>query len=572
MKYIPKFQINGTTYYCKDYEAREGKVDLPRDSEREPVYGPEGSVLRSKGNGKTEWATVGQPTDSQTAAAVNAWLDAHPEAVTTVEDHSLSIDKMAIGALKYITPEMFGAVGDGETDDSDALNACFADANSGIVLLNGTYKVTKTITIPHAYTTVICNGIIYYALGADQYKNVLVLNDHCSWQGGRFIGPGPQTHYSRNAVIYAEDREDVIVRDTQIEDCPYIYCIEMNHCEKTLIDNNKILNYTYGAIVLFNGNIDSVISRNYVYNGNETRVSNRYPISVSLYSGFTSESRDAQNIKVIGNTIEDVVSLWEGIDGHGGINVVISDNIIKNVRTGIAIFGSGSENTYKCSNLTITNNQILLDQTNGVTRVANNTGIYVNDTKGVVISGNAINGAGHLATEALKYGAGIVLGIIQGLLITDNQLYNNKGSGIYISSTTNARISGNIFVCANSADEIPGLYFENTVSNKVEINDNKFIGFFSIARGPRETGGSTPATEIYLKDNYFDKSPAKYNYMDYLIPDKIPENVLANFICGKVGDIMWNDTPSSGHPVGWMCITAGTTSSNAVWKPMANLT
>lgn len=53
---------------------------------------------------------------------INNWLDEHPEATTTVQDRSLTINKMAIGTLGYVTPEMFGAVGDGVTDDSDALN------------------------------------------------------------------------------------------------------------------------------------------------------------------------------------------------------------------------------------------------------------------------------------------------------------------------------------------------------------------------------------------------------------------------------------------------------------------
>lgn len=45
-----------------------------------------GYVLRAKNSGTgQEWAQVGTPTDAQTAQAVSAWLDNHPEATTTVD-------------------------------------------------------------------------------------------------------------------------------------------------------------------------------------------------------------------------------------------------------------------------------------------------------------------------------------------------------------------------------------------------------------------------------------------------------------------------------------------------------
>lgn len=77
--------------------------------------------------------------------ATKQWLDEHPEATTTVEDQSLTINKMVIGTLGYITPQMFGAVGDGETDDTGAINSMFEFLQNGSVAYfpYATYRVSK---------------------------------------------------------------------------------------------------------------------------------------------------------------------------------------------------------------------------------------------------------------------------------------------------------------------------------------------------------------------------------------------------------------------------------------------
>lgn len=85
------------------------------------------------------------------ADAVKDWLDKHPEATTTVQDKSLTdskfTDKLKLQTLKdYVTPEMFGAIGDGVTDDTEAIVSAL---NSGIVvfLKDKIYRITNDIQI-----------------------------------------------------------------------------------------------------------------------------------------------------------------------------------------------------------------------------------------------------------------------------------------------------------------------------------------------------------------------------------------------------------------------------------------
>lgn len=132
------------------------KVAQPLDENNQPTDGTDGQLLRTKGDGSTAWVDEGLPTDEQTTQAVSDWLDAHPEATTTVQDHSLTYEKLVVGTLGYVTPEMFGAKGDGVTDDTDAMQAAI---NNGkvVILSNKTYKVSK-ITITSKGTSIIGSG------------------------------------------------------------------------------------------------------------------------------------------------------------------------------------------------------------------------------------------------------------------------------------------------------------------------------------------------------------------------------------------------------------------------------
>lgn len=88
---------------------------------------------------------------------VDDWLNKHPEATTTVLDRSLTSEKLVVGTLGYVTPEMFGANGNGVSDDTEAIqNAIdYAKDNKVFVKLGlKTYCINDTLTL-HESSTVL---------------------------------------------------------------------------------------------------------------------------------------------------------------------------------------------------------------------------------------------------------------------------------------------------------------------------------------------------------------------------------------------------------------------------------
>lgn len=70
-----------------------------------------------------------------------------------------------VEVARYITPEMYGAVGNGTTDDSAAIQAAIdaAGETATVYLSKKTYKITSTLEIHKSRIKFVCDGTISYA-------------------------------------------------------------------------------------------------------------------------------------------------------------------------------------------------------------------------------------------------------------------------------------------------------------------------------------------------------------------------------------------------------------------------
>ena len=132
-------------YLTGDY-----KGELPKPITRKEKYLYE---LCLKGIG-------GEISPEEIKAAVNEYLEKNPvkPGATTEQAQQIEQSKTDIALLKedvkyfsdsYVTPEMFGAVGDGVTDDSDAIEQTLS-SNKNIIMKDGAiYKICRAI-LPNA--------------------------------------------------------------------------------------------------------------------------------------------------------------------------------------------------------------------------------------------------------------------------------------------------------------------------------------------------------------------------------------------------------------------------------------
>ena len=133
-------------------EVESGLVEVKKDLNYDKTA-PQGYILTAtnEGNGST-WSPVGLPTDEQTKEAVSEWLDEHPEVTTTVEDGSLTEEKLSdelkLTTIKnYVTPQMYGAKADGVTDDTTAIRNAIASGAKTVFFPKGIYYISETIHI-----------------------------------------------------------------------------------------------------------------------------------------------------------------------------------------------------------------------------------------------------------------------------------------------------------------------------------------------------------------------------------------------------------------------------------------
>ena len=334
----------------------------------------------------------------------------------------------ALNKLKvFATPQMFGAVGDGITNDTDAIEAAIDSLNEGGVLYfpKGSYlMVGREVAINTPNITFMGDGLILCDYGfrpmASHFKAVGLRMESTTYsQECRAfmmdVTKGDTLNYIENFTFkdcyfknffysvcavggaYSFDgTEEAVgypVRDVVIENCYSTTYDNHNagHFQCIQVENiSYINNRTYGgqnasSYNAIKGNGSVRVIGNYDHNNKyaSCEIENGSGKAVIANNTFNSKIwvDDSFEIVVNANTCEDGISITVGSNNGDANNVIISNNTCKNIRC--EQFG-----TYEggvITNVNITGNNVHGTNTHGIW-------IHGNAVKNAKVCNNFISG------------------------------------------------------------------------------------------------------------------------------------------------------------------------------------
>lgn len=474
---------------------------------------------------------------------VNKWLDDHPEATTTVVDGSLTIEKFA-DELKmltdngYLVPQLFGVVGDGQTDDTAAFQNAL-NAGKKLYVPNGVYKITAPLT---GSNSVIFekDAVIEYTPSAT-YEEALRIggsltpiaeNMGCSINGRVMtiateylpdLQAGDYVRIHNNEKVDATAREydtkadilqiasidgaTITFRSTPVYDYTNVAIDKLNLIENVTVDGVKIRCTSYkdfssGVHVIYCKN--AVVKNCHIVGFDYAGVYLERCVYSDVHSNYAEVSyaeelqygiviSDCREVAVYGNKIN---SERTAIDvTYQSNKVTVSNNAVK-----------GNINTHAATNIVIANNTIdegmILIRAKGVTvkgnHVTSRDDLYCVDIEEMGIAGDhVIEGNTFVGYCSMKAYLTNIRICNNHFIVKKVMSYSNGASESVIRlfnaddshRITGLVISGNTFdaVDINPIYCIDGYSLLNTIKNVI-ISDNVIRGFKTAIYVPNLTG------------------------------------------------------------------------------------
>jgi hypothetical protein len=445
---------------------------------------------------------------------------------------------------QYVSVKDFGAVGDGVTNDTAAIQA--AVTASKAVDFGGAennYLVNGTITLQSGQTligsaTITQDATQAILFNADNRDNVTI-------RGLRMIGKSEATFFNSPSslaiAIRANNATDLLVDGCRFENFYYTSLAVLTGGSRIHYINNFAkgpgaavlgvdINYRncIGAVILGSG---VIISGNDVYDTASGIIlaqgSSNAIVANNTLHDFINEhglyvDTGVRNITIIGNTIRNTGADGDGLKvqhytsfGVAPYNITIIGNTIENTgNTGISAYNSvPTGSPVYGHNISIVGNTI---------RDVESIGINLRYYKNATISGNTIYTAGSegvditgcedviLSNNQISFTElnGIYLASVGGnnrIKVQGNQLYHPGLVGDASANSVGIRMSGGDYISiegnrivGNGVDLEYGIFIENGDQTSLSLTDNDVFGANYAVRYKNATDAL-----LALRDNLF---------------------------------------------------------------------
>lgn len=387
--------------------------------------------------------------------------------------------------------QMFGAVGDGVTDDTIAIQAAITATPVGgkcIVLpTTGGYKLTATLVIDHAMTLEgIDNASLSWASAVSGTAGISVSASDVTIAQLTLTGRGNTSQVDGEIAIginvgvggtWAAALQRIFVTNVTITSWGDsailgIYLIDFH------FDYCTISHMGYHAIAVESG-MYGTICHNRITDISPGKSGNAYGVIITRISTASLATNPVSESISCSWNIIDSVPLWEGLDTHAGKHLEFISNRISNCMVGIVIIPDSNSNMP--SHCIVMGNTIT-DGASAASVGINLTGDYE------IVKNNYIYLGVNLGYSGIR-GFVLTMAIIEGNYLKNANTGNTFGILLHTAATDsrNTTVRGNVFdgwawvLSINTgATDVSVYYGSNIAINPYNVAD--FIANQSLAQ------------------------------------------------------------------------------------------